>query len=87
MGKIRINHHHEWRQYLAQPNIHKSEDKEKLVIEIADDSEHEWVERIGKVAYEICNSQTCNRIKLNEKHTGFIIESNDAAVLVILVGP
>ena len=69
MGKIRINHHHEWRQYLAQPNIHKSGDKEKLVIEIADDSEHEWVERIGNAAYVICNDPARNRIKLNEQYT------------------
>ena len=33
---------------MTQLNIHKSEDKEKLVIEITDDSDHEWVERIGK---------------------------------------
>ena len=50
---------------MTQPNIHKSEDKEKLVIEITDDS-HEWVDRIGKIAYEICNDPTHNRIKLNE---------------------
>lgn len=50
---------------MTQPNIHKSEDKEKLVIEITDDS-REWVDRIGKIAYEICNDPTHNRIKLNE---------------------
>ena len=76
----------EWRQYLTQQNRSKSEDKEKIEIDITDD-DHEWVERIGKTAYEICNDPSRNRTELNEKHTGFIIESNDAAVLVILVGP
>jgi hypothetical protein len=65
---------------LTQSNIHKSEDKEKIVINITDD-DHEWVERIGKTAYEICNDPARNRIKLNEQHTGFILDSNDAAVL------
>jgi hypothetical protein len=55
---------------MTQPNIHKSEDKEKLVIEITDDSDHEWVERISKTAYEICNDPARNRIKLNEQHAG-----------------
>jgi hypothetical protein len=65
---------------LTQPNIHKNEDKQKIEIGITDD-DHEWIERIGKTAYEICNSQTRDRIKLNEQHSGFIMESNDAAVL------
>jgi hypothetical protein len=65
---------------LAQPNIHKSGDKEKIVINITDD-DHEWVERIGKTAYEICNDPARNLIKLNEQRTDFIMESNDAAVL------
>jgi hypothetical protein len=43
--------------------------------------DHEWVERIGKTAYEICNDPARHRIKLNEQHTGFILESNDATVL------
>ncbi|MGH9977469.1 MAG: hypothetical protein ACRD8Z_16800 [Nitrososphaeraceae archaeon] len=43
--------------------------------------DHEWVGRIGKTAYEICNDPARNRIKLNEQPTGFIIESNDATVL------
>jgi hypothetical protein len=43
--------------------------------------EHEWVERIGKTAYAMCNDPTRNRIKLNEQHTGFIMEFNDAAGL------
>jgi hypothetical protein len=31
---------------MTQPNIHKSEDNEKLEIEITDD-DHEWVEYTG----------------------------------------
>jgi hypothetical protein len=65
---------------LTQPSISKSEDKEKIVINITDD-DHGWVERMGKTAYEISNDPARNRIKLNEQHTGFILESNDAAVL------
>jgi hypothetical protein len=65
---------------MTQPSISKSEDKEKLMIEITDD-DHKWIERIGKTAYEICNSQTRDRTKLNEQNSGLIIESNDAAVL------
>jgi hypothetical protein len=41
----------------------------------------EWVERIGKTAYEICNDPARNHIKLNEQHAGFTMESNDAGVL------
>lgn len=65
---------------MTQPSIHKSEDKEKIEIDITDD-DHEWVERIGKTAYEICNDPARNRIKLNDQHAGFILDSNDAAVL------
>jgi hypothetical protein len=65
---------------LSQPNIHKSEDEQKIEIDITDD-DHEWAERIGKTAYELCNDPASNRIKLNEQHSGFIIDSNDAAVL------
>ncbi|HZD35504.1 MAG TPA: hypothetical protein VE130_09895 [Nitrososphaeraceae archaeon] len=37
------------------------------------------VERIGKTANEICNDDLGhNRIKLNEQHTCYIVESNDA---------
>jgi hypothetical protein len=36
------------------------------------------VERIGKTVYEICNEPARNRIKLNEQHTGFIMESHDS---------
>ena len=45
-------------------------------IEIAMSEDYEWVERIGKTAYEICNDSARSRIKLNEQHTGFIMESN-----------
>ena len=38
-------------------------------------------ERISKTAYEICNDPARHRIKLNEQHTGFNLESNDTAVL------
>jgi len=65
---------------LTQPSISKSEDKEEIEIDITDD-DHAWVERIGKTAYETCNDPARDRIKLNEQHTGFIVESNDAAVL------
>ena len=41
-----------------------------------------WVERIGKIAYEMCNN---DHIKLKTletgQRTGFIIESNDSAAL------
>jgi hypothetical protein len=59
--------------------MHVNMDKRNIEIDIAED--HEWVERIGKTAYEICNDPARIRIKLNEQHSGFIIESNDAAVL------
>jgi hypothetical protein len=64
---------------LTEPNIHRSDDKEKIKIDITDDNE--WVERICKTANEICDDPAGNRIKLNEQHTGLIIESNDAAAL------
>jgi hypothetical protein len=60
-------------------NVNKS----KIEIDITHD--HKWVEIIGKTANEICSDSDCNRIKLNEQHTGFIIESNDAAALGCLV--
>ena len=59
--------------------------REEIEIDITDD-DHAWVERIGKTAYEICNDPARDRIKLNEQHTGFIVESNDAAVLGVLDG-
>lgn len=37
------------------------------MIEITDDDEHEWIERIGKTASEICNDPSRNRIKLNKQ--------------------
>lgn len=64
---------------MTQPNISKSEDEEKIEIDITDD--HEWVERIGRSSYEICSDPDRNQIKLNEQHSGFIVESNDAAIL------
>lgn len=52
----------------------------KIEIDISDADE--WIERIGKTAYEMLND---NRIKLKTsetgRHTDFIIESNDAAAL------
>jgi hypothetical protein len=58
-------------------------DEGKIEIDIND--AHEWVERIGKAATEICNDPDYDRIKLktsdNGQHTGFIIESNDAGAL------
>jgi len=51
---------------MTQPDIRKSEDKEKLVIDFTDD-DNEWIERIGKTAYEILLViQQYNRIKLND---------------------
>ena len=34
-----------------------------------------------KTVYEICNEPARNGIKLNEQHTGFIMESNDSIAL------
>ena len=39
---------------------------------------------IIKTANEICNNPDGNRIKLNEQHTGYIMESNDTAALECL---
>ena len=36
---------------------------------------------MGKTAFEVCNDPARHRIKLNEQHCGYILESNDAAVL------
>jgi hypothetical protein len=58
---------------LIEPNMHKSDDKEKVEIDITAD--HEWVERIAKTANEICDDPDCNRIQLNGQHTGFVIKS------------
>ena len=41
----------------------------------------EWVEKVGKTVYGICNDPARNRIKLNEQHTGFIMESSDSIAL------
>lgn len=51
--------------------MHVNVDKRNIEIDITHD--HEWVERIGKAAYEMCNDLARNRIKLNEQHTGFIM--------------
>jgi hypothetical protein len=55
-------------------------DEGKIEIDIREADE--WVERIGKTAYEVCNN---NRIQLKKsdtnQHTGFIIESNDTTAL------
>jgi hypothetical protein len=59
--------------------MHLNADKTKLEIEITD--AQEWVERIAKTANEICDDSSGNRIKMNEQHTGFIIESNDSGAL------
>ena len=59
--------------------MHVNVDKRNIEIDITHD--HEWVERIGNAAYEMCNDLARNRIKLNEQHTSFIIESNDAGAL------
>jgi hypothetical protein len=44
-------------------------DKNKIEIDIAE----EWIERIGKTANKICDSDN-NRIKLSGPHTGFVVE-------------
>ncbi len=59
--------------------MHLFVDKSK--IEIVMSENYEWVERIGKTEYEICNDPARDRIKLNEQHTGYFLESNDTAVL------
>ena len=56
--------------HLTQPNIHKSEDRANIEIDITDD--HEWVERIAKTANEICDDPDNNCIKLNGQHNGLI---------------
>jgi hypothetical protein len=48
----------------------------KLEIDIT--NAQEWVERIAKT---VCDTSGGNRIKLNEQHTGFIIESDDSGAL------
>jgi hypothetical protein len=70
--------------HLTHPNIYKCEDKEKIEIDITDD--HEWVVRIATTANEICDDPEGNRIKLNEKYTGFIIEANDSSVWLCGLG-
>ena len=64
---------------MTQPNIHKSEDRVNIEINIPDD--HEWVERIAKTANEICDDPDNNSTKLNAQRNGLIIESNDVRAL------
>jgi hypothetical protein len=52
----------------------------KLDLDLIADAQ-EWVERIANTANVICDDSDDNRIKLNEQHTGIIIESNDARAL------
>jgi hypothetical protein len=52
----------------------------KLDLDLLADAQ-EWVERIANTANVICDDSDDNRIKLNEQHTGIIIESNDARAL------
>ena len=63
--------------------MHVNSDEGKIEIDITDD--HDWVERIGKTAKEICNDLDCNSIKPktsdNGRHTGFVIEANDSGGL------
>ena len=59
--------------------MHENVAEGKIEIDILEADE--WVERIGKTAYEVCNDPARHRIKLNEQHCGYILESNDAAVL------
>ena len=60
--------------------MHVNVDTDKIEIEVPEADE--WVERIGKTAYEMCNN---NRIQMKKsetnQHTGFIIESNDTTAL------
>jgi hypothetical protein len=62
--------------------MHVNVDKRNIEIDITHDHKelNEWIERIAKTANEICDDPDDNRIKLNEQHIGFIIESNDAAL-------
>jgi hypothetical protein len=61
-------------------NMHENVAEGKIEIDILEADE--WVERIGKTAYEMYNN---NRIQLKKsdtnQHTGFIIESNDTTAL------
>ena len=67
--------------------MHVSVDKRNIEIDIIHDHKelNEWVERVGKTANEICNNPDGNRIKLDEQHIGFIMESNDAGALGCLL--
>jgi hypothetical protein len=61
--------------------MHENVAEEKDIIEIVIPEAEEWIERIGKTAYEMCNN---NRIKLETESghgTGLILKSNDSAAL------
>jgi hypothetical protein len=72
---------------LIQPDMHVNVDEDKIEIDITNihNELNDWLERIGKTANEICDDPDRNRIKLktsdNGRHTGFLIESNDAGAL------
>lgn len=63
--------------------MHVNVDKTNIEIDIIDTHKElrGWVEIIGKTANKICDDPDYNRIKLNEQHTAFIMESNDAGGL------
>ena len=63
--------------------MHVNVDKKTIEIDITHDHKelNEWIERIAKTANEICDDPDYTRIKMNEQHTGFIMESNDAGGL------
>lgn len=60
--------------------MHENIAEDKIGIDIPE--AEEWIERIGKTAYEMCNN---NRIELKTSEsghdTGLIIKSNDSAPL------
>jgi hypothetical protein len=59
--------------------MHENVAEGKIEIDIPE--AEEWIERIGKTAYEMCNN---NRIKLKTESghgTGLILKSNDSAAL------
>ena len=62
------------KKHKGNNNQKKAADSDAAIAEEApaEAGDHEWVERIGKTAYEICNDLSSNRIELNEQHTGFI---------------
>jgi hypothetical protein len=62
--------------------MHENVAEEKDVIEIDIPEAEEWIERIGKTAYELCNNNNRIRLKTEFGHgTGLILKSNDSAAL------